>query len=95
VHLLVADCALPYNPMSMGDLILSSRIHPEDPGSMYLRKRHALGNQKEAATKPLRTSLPLAHAWSIHPRSSKKIKTTEQERDISPKAMRQTDANFR
>ena len=47
-------------------------------------------DQKEAAMKPLRTSLPRARAGRIHLGSAK----TEQERDMSPKASRPTDSDY-
>ena len=44
---MVVGCALPYDPISIGDMIASSRFHLEDPSSMHLGPTHALGTKKK------------------------------------------------
>ena len=46
MHPWLGDSALSYNPISIGDMIVSSLIHPEDPSSMHLRPTHAIGTKK-------------------------------------------------
>ena len=48
--------ALPYNLISIGDIIVSSLIHPEGPGNMHFRSTMGPGTKKKPAVmKPIRT----------------------------------------
>ena len=49
VHPLLGDSPLSYNPISLGDMMVSSLFHLEDPSSMRLRPTLALGTKKEVA----------------------------------------------
>ena len=89
-HPLLGDSALSYNPVSIGDMIVSSLFHPEDPAACTFDRRIALGTKKLWRLKPLRTKPTLGSyleyppkycllEWSVHLGSAKK-KATERER---------------
>ena len=54
-HPLLGDSALSYNPISIGDMIVSSLFHPEDPSACTFDRRMPSGPKRSGVRRPLQT----------------------------------------